>query len=672
MVPSALAGRPLRVVACLAFLALLAHGAHGAGLLAWHGADRFFDPYVYLGLLVLGTAVCGIRAATVRRERGAWTAMALGLAAWTAGDALVEIAWAGDPPFPSIADALYLTYYLAASVALVLLVRSRFERVELNVWLDGVVIGLTLAATAAALVFEPILEAASGNGATVAITLAYPVGDLVLLVFVAAIFTMTGFRPGRPLAMIGAGLLLTAAADSAYAYLASSSAYGTGGILDSVWAAGLLLIGFAASARAPRAPRRRAETLPIFVASTAFTVLAIALLILDHYQPLTPPALWLASAAVVTVVLRVALSFLGKVRALRTAESQALTDGLTGLRNRRRLMADLERALEAGAAAPPRTLVFHDLDGFKQYNDQFGHSAGDALLARLGARLATAVEGRGHAYRLGGDEFCVLFDHDLGDDPRPLAGSAAALSESGDGFQVTSSMGVVTMPLDASTPEQTLHVVADAGGNSHPGRGSRPADHQAHDVLVQTLREQEPELRDHMAAVAERAVPLARRLGLGPQAVDEVARAAELHDVGKMAIPTEILRKPGPLDEEEWQFMRQHTIIGERILAAAPALTAVARLVRASHERHDGRGYPDGLAGDDIPVGARIVTLCDAYDAMLTDRSYRVAMTRAEALAEIRRGAGSHFDPVVVDAFLELFAGQARRRRFKPGSATVP
>jgi two-component system cell cycle response regulator len=527
MVPSALAGRPLRAAACVAFVALLALAAHSAGLLAWHGADAF-----------------------------------------------------------------YLTYYLAASVSLVLLVRSRFDKVEPEVWLDGVVVGLTLAATAAA-----------------------------------------------------------------------------GGILDSAWAAGLLLIGFAASARAPRAPRR-AETLPIFVAGAGFAVLAVALLVLDHYQPLTPLALSLASAAVITAVLRAALSFLGKVRALRTAESQALTDGLTGLGNRRRLMADLERAVEAGAAAPPRTLVFHDLDGFKPYNDVFGHSAGDVLLARLAGRLGAAVEGRGRAYRLGGDEFCVLFDYDLGDDQRLLASSAAALSESGEGFRVTSSMGVVTMPLETSTPEQTLHV-AHARRYSQKGGPGRPEDDQALDVLVQTLREQEPELRDHMAAVAERAVPVARRLGLGPQAVDDVARAAELHDVGKMAIPTEILCKPGPLDEEEWQFIRQHTVIGERILAAAPALTAVARLVRASHERHDGRGYPDGLAGDDIPMGARIVTICDAYDAMLTDRSYRVAMTRAQAVVELRRGAGTHFDPVVVDAFLELFGGQARRRRFKPGSTTL-
>jgi diguanylate cyclase (GGDEF)-like protein len=397
---------------------------------------------------------------------------------------------------------------------------------------------------------------------------------------------------------------------------------------------------------------------------------SLALLVLDHYQPLAQLALWLASAAVIAVVLHAALSFRGKVRALRTAELQALTDGLTGLGNRRRLMADLERAVEAGAASPPRTLVFHDLSGFKPYNDVFGHSAGDVLLARVAGRLATAVEGRGRAYRLGGDEFCVLFDHDVGDDQRLLDDSAAALSESGEGFEVTSSMGVVTMPLEARTPEQTLHV-AHARRYSQKGGPGRPADDQALDVLIQTLREQEPELRDHMAAVAERAVPVARRLGLEPQAVDDVARAAELHDVGKMAIPTEILRKPGPLDEEEWQFMRQHTIIGERILAAAPALTEVARLVRASHERHDGRGYPDGLAGDDIPVGARIVTVCDAYDAMLTDRAYRVAMSRTDALAELRRGAGTHFDPVVVEAFLELFAGQAQRRRFKPGSATV-
>jgi response regulator RpfG family c-di-GMP phosphodiesterase len=166
-------------------------------------------------------------------------------------------------------------------------------------------------------------------------------------------------------------------------------------------------------------------------------------------------------------------------------------------------------------------------------------------------------------------------------------------------------------------------------------------------VLLQTLREREPELHEHMAGVAERSALLARHLGLGAEAVDEVCRAAELHDVGKIAIPTDILHKRGPLDEAEWRFMRQHTVIGERILAAASALGPVARIVRASHERHDGAGYPDGLVGAEIPIGARIVALCDAYDAMVSDRAYRPGRDTAVRRDAVRPRGGRGFPRAV-------------------------
>ena len=136
--------------------------------------------------------------------------------------------------------------------------------------------------------------------------------------------------------------------------------------------------------------------------------------------------------------------------------------------------------------------------------------------------------------------------------------------------------------------------------------------------------------------------------------LDDMAQAAELHDVGKIAIPDAILAKSGPLDETEWGFMRRHTIIGERILLAAPALRSVARLVRSSHERWDGAGYPDGLCGEEIPLGARVVAACDAFDAMTTNRPYRHRIGEPAALEELRRCAGTQFDPRVVAAFARV------------------
>jgi HD-GYP domain-containing protein (c-di-GMP phosphodiesterase class II) len=143
-------------------------------------------------------------------------------------------------------------------------------------------------------------------------------------------------------------------------------------------------------------------------------------------------------------------------------------------------------------------------------------------------------------------------------------------------------------------------------------------------------------------------------MALIPEELDEVVRAAELHDVGKMAIPDQILHKPGPLSPEEWAFVRRHPLVGERILSVAPALLPVAKIVRATHERWDGSGYPDGIAREEIPLGARIVAVCDAFEAMVAPRAYRAARSVAEALEELRACAGSQFDPAVVEAFCEL------------------
>jgi HD-GYP domain-containing protein (c-di-GMP phosphodiesterase class II) len=146
---------------------------------------------------------------------------------------------------------------------------------------------------------------------------------------------------------------------------------------------------------------------------------------------------------------------------------------------------------------------------------------------------------------------------------------------------------------------------------------------------------------------------------MSSEELDELARAAELHDIGKMGIPDAILSKPGPLDPEERSFMERHTVIGEQILGAAPALRPVAKIVRSSHERWDGDGYPDRLRGAEIPLGARIVAVCDAFHAMTSNRPSRGAMKAEDALAELRRCAGAQFDPVIVQTFVELVSPAA-------------
>jgi diguanylate cyclase (GGDEF)-like protein len=313
-------------------------------------------------------------------------------------------------------------------------------------------------------------------------------------------------------------------------------------------------------------------------------------------------------------------------------------------------MDELTRA--AVAPAPNgrlRLLVMFDLDGFKAYNDGYGHPAGDALLARLGGRLAAFATPGGTAYRLGGDEFCLLAECTAAEVDALVAGGAAALSERGEGFIVTSSQGSVLLPSEADTPEDALQL-ADRRMYANKNRERSSAGSQSRDVLLSALRERQPELHAHLIDVAALARLVADELGLEAEQRDEIFRAAELHDVGKMAIPDAILSKPGPLDDQEWEFIRKHTLIGERIIAAAPALVPIARLVRSSHERWDGEGYPDRLQGEQIPLGSRIVAVCDAYQAMIGDRPYSVAMRPARALEELSDCAGTQFDPAVVAA----------------------
>ena len=292
------------------------------------------------------------------------------------------------------------------------------------------------------------------------------------------------------------------------------------------------------------------------------------------------------------------------------------------------------------------TVAIFDLDGFKSYNDSFGHAAGDALLTRLSGALEEAtVAAGGRAYRMGGDEFCTLLP-----DGADLELIANALREDGSGFTVDCSYGCARVPCEAPDAPAALRL---ADQRMYAVKNARPvsASSQTRDLLVRVLAEREPDLHDHVLDVGALAREVARELDIPEQELPEIINGAELHDVGKIAIPESILHKPGPLDDDEWVYMKRHTLIGERFLLSVPALRAVGRLVRSSHERWDGAGYPDGLRGEEIPLGARIIAVCDAYDAMVTDRPYRRGTDSASALAEPRRCAGSQFDPAVVQAF---------------------
>jgi diguanylate cyclase (GGDEF)-like protein len=356
---------------------------------------------------------------------------------------------------------------------------------------------------------------------------------------------------------------------------------------------------------------------------------------------------------------------------LDASRKEANTDSLTSLPNRRALMRDLEAELAQASDAQPLILALFDLNGFKQYNDTFGHLAGDALLVRVGDRLRRMLASSAIAYRMGGDEFCVLAAADVSGGAAIARRAASALSEKGEAFKIDCAYGVANLPREASSASDALRLADQRMYERKAGRVS--ASRQSTDVLLKVLSERSPGLHEHISEVAQLATMVAESLGLPESEVKRIELAAELHDVGKAAIPDTILNKAGPLDAEEWEFVRRHTEIGERIVSAAPSLAHAAELVRCHHERFDGTGYPDHLAGEDIPFSASIIAVCDAFGAMTRDRPYSDAISVADAIAELRRCSGSQFHPRVVRAFCELIEhpGQAPRTAASPASAAT-
>jgi two-component system cell cycle response regulator len=631
---------------------LAAYAAHVVLGVGSEGAESFFQDWLYNGLILAAAASCLLRGFVTPAERARWLSLGGGLLCFFGGELYytLHLSKLAEPPYPSLADALFLAFYPAAYAGLVLASPRASPQHCANLWLDGLVSSLAVAALTAALLLQPVAATTGGERLEVATTLAYPLADVTLLVFVVGLLALNGWKPSSSWALIAAGVTTMAVADGMFLWQSAHGSYVEGEALDALWPAATVMLGLAAWQPSRRASVRLDGWRPLAMPAL-FALVPVGLLVYGNLEPMNRLALVLAAAALVVAIVRMALTFAETLRITREATAAALTDALTGLGNRRALLADLDAALAYADVRDPAVLALFDLDGFKDYNDAFGHPAGDALLVRLGARLEAATAGRGSAYRLGGDEFCVLlrcrgegFTSDVQD-------AIAALDEHGEGFHVTSSHGTVVLPAEARDSERALQL-ADQRLYAQKGVRRRQATtRQVRDVLLQMVSERTPDLRHHIDDVAALAHGVGCRLGLGSHELYELVRAAELHDIGKMAIPDAILEKPGPLDGPDWEFMRRHTVIGERMLHVAPALEGVARLVRWSHERMDGRGYPDGLRGSEIPIGARIVAVCDAFHAMTSSRPYQRPMTPAEALAELTRCSGTQFDPEVVAAF---------------------
>jgi two-component system cell cycle response regulator len=613
-------------------------------------------------------ALCVLAALRHRgADRTGWLLVAAGIVAWAAGDVYWTVVLLDHEsiPVPSPADFGYLAFPLLAFAGMVRVLGSRVRGAPRHLWVDGAVAALATASVAAAVVVPGIVDLIGGDWTSVATNAAYPLSDLILLGLVAFALAVRGWRMDATWLLAGAGAVSFWAADSHYLIAVAGGGGGFPDTWNAGWDLAFLALASAASVPAQAAVAVESRGRRVAVLPLAFGAVALGVLAYAGLGSTTPVAVVLAAVALAGVGVRLSIAFRDHGAILDATRREALTDALTGLGNRRALTNDLARALSEAGPDAPVVLALFDLDGFKHYNDCFGHPAGDDLLGRLGTNLQQRIAGDGRAYRMGGDEFCALLQPGPASAEVVAADAAGALHERGEGFDIGSSHGFVVLPAETDDPAEALRLADQRMyAQKHGGRAS--AGSQSRDVLLRALAERNPELGEHLSMVAELAVAVARRLGLGEAAVEEVRQAADLHDVGKVAIPDAILDKPGPLDADEWTFMRRHTIIGERIVAAAPALRDVAVLVRASHERHDGQGYPDGLAGEEVPLGARIVSVCDSFDAMVADRPYRRALSHDVALQELERCAGTQFDPEVVAAFREavvdLAAHDALRR----------
>ena len=642
------------LVALCLLAAFTAHVVVGFG---GPSTDALFNIWIYNALMLTSAAACLLRAALIHRERGAWALLGVGLLLYAGGEIYYAAVLAGQAsvPIPSPADVGYLAFYPLAYAALIALLRARIGAFPVARWLDGLIVGSAVAALAAAFALGPILDASNeGQTLAVATNLAYPIADLTLLTMVATAASFTGWRPGRSWAILGAGLLLLAVSDGVYLLQAAKGTYVEGTILDAGWPCGVLLVACAAWIEPGTAEPLRSRAVRIIAIPAAAALVAICIQAVERFATAPTAAAIISLFTLIAVVVRLVLSLRESQGEARTSVQESRTDELTGLPNRRALMLDLERAI----ARPPATgslqlFALFDLDGFKLYNDTFGHPAGDALLERLGGRLERFAPSKGRAYRLGGDEFCLLVECTAAEVDAIIAGATAALSERGEGFAVTTSQGSVLLPSEAGSVKESMQL-ADRRMYANKVSERTSAGSQSRDVLLTALRERQPQLAERAVDVAELALAVAEGLGMEAEQRDEAYRAAQLHETGKMAIPDAILKKPGPLEESEWEFVRQHTLIGERIIASAAALVPVARLVRSSGERWDGSGYPDSLRGEQIPLGSRVVAVCEAYAAMVSERPYSVAMRPPRALEELRRSAGSQFDPKVVAVFEQV------------------
>lgn len=409
--------------------------------------------------VVLGAGIaCLVRASDYRRERAAWVLIGLAILCWGAG----EVYWTAfiegndSAPYPSPADVGYLLFYPLAYAGLAMLVRARAHEINWRLWMDGLIATLGTAALGTAFVFDFVADRTSGTQLEALTTLSYPLGDIAMLSMIVGVIALTGWRPGRTWSLLLAGLSAMVAADIAYTLQSTSGTLPGGDWINPIYLTAAVCLGAAvwqprqaAEITSPAGDGRREILVP-----AVFAAVMIGLFAMQYNSATGGLSTILWAATMSAVIVRLAMSD----RENKSLLEQVQTDPLTGLGNRGRMQVDLEQRCAVATEELPAALLFLDLNGFKHFNDTLGHPAGDELLTRLGKRLREAVSGDGTAYRIGGDEFCVLLicPEDRFDDAAKRA--AEALGEKGRGYEVGTSWGMARIPSEAALPAEALQL----------------------------------------------------------------------------------------------------------------------------------------------------------------------------------------------------------------------
>ncbi len=638
----------------------------------------------------------------------------IGQIIWTVYELILKQA----TPFPSLADVAFMAQYPLLSAGVLLIPRrplSGTARTRLAI--DGLIILAALVTFSWFFILGPTVTHGGETLLARVLGTAYPAWDIVLVGCLLVLFARArNVVTGRAGLLLAAGLAAFIASDSYFDYANLQNTYATGALTDVGWPLACMLFGLAAYAvRAETATasiqspspieRDQEEDGPLWGSILPYAFVPAVGGLLFYVFHVVSPAPYLrsgveagAAVLVTLVVLRQILAIEEnrhlstrvrvKNRELAAAntrlEALATTDPHTDLPNHRAIVASLDRELErAFRYYRPCGILFIDLDHFKTLNDSCGHQAGDTALSELAGVMRETLRGVDLVGRWGGEEFvAILPETDTNTAAEVAERLRAAITVHGFGspgsMPLTCSIGVASYPDDAldrdkliELADRAMYTAKRLGRNQvrkasdalpaeqpTPGSSDRRADSPAPAVeaLAALVDARDLYTGDHSNVVGRLSMQLALALGLSSAEADTIGFAGRLHDIGKIAVPDSVLRKPARLSDEEWRLIRRHPLVGADVMSRLPDLVALAPIVRSHHEWWNGQGYPDGLAYEEIPLGARIVGVVDAYSAMTTDRPYRERIAPEKALAELRRGSGTQFDPAVVRALEGLLA----------------